>query len=216
MPDELKKEITCNFVQTYMKNMNLEEIKKDVMEQSLEIPFGNSIFQSTEILLNKEITNGRKLRALLLNLSSKIRTLEELSISIEIYEIEKEKKEIQIQGYIDSGCKLDILEAKKIELEIQRDNINKKYLKKQVQDTAIEVLSMYEALRQLDKMTRQEFEEEEQQHFKLSIIKKDLGGIVPNLIDIGLHDEAFELLNANNEFLGKVRKTIDNKLLKRR
>src|SRR5574344_907284 len=130
MPDELKKEITCNFVQTYMKNMNLEEIKKDVMEQSLEIPFGNSIFQSTEILLNKEITNGRKLRALLLNLSSKIRTLEELSISIEIYEIEKEKKEIQIQGYIDSGCKLDILEAKKIELEIQRDNINKKYLKK--------------------------------------------------------------------------------------
>jgi hypothetical protein len=204
-----------NIVQTYMKNMNLNKIKEDVMEQSLEIPFGNSIFQSTEILLNKEITNGRKLRALLLNLNSKIRTLEELSISIEIYEVEKEKKEIDIERYKNTGYIMDTLEAKKIELEIQKDNINKEYLKKQVQDTAIEIQAMYKALKQLDRMTRQEFEEEEQQHFKLSIIKKELGGIAPNLLDIGLYDEAFDMLNANKDFANDVKEIIDTKLLKR-
>jgi hypothetical protein len=197
-----------------INNIKFEDIKKDVSEIAKGVPFGNSIFQNTQIIKNKEITRGRKIRALVLNLTSKIKILDELKISLERHSLKKRQKEIEKQDIIyPDMSERDSIEARLLELDIEKMNLDLSSISKQLNDTIVEVESIYAELKKLGSISREEFEKEEQEHFKLSIMKKQLIDYAQRLIDIGLGDDAYLSLNNSDSFMKKC--DVDEKLFKR-
>ena len=136
----------------------------EVNQASLEIPFGNSKYQNINFVLNAEITNGRKLRHCLLRLQNRISALRECYYNVQLEDIDIEEMTEQLE----TAEKYDKL---RLEIKLEQKKANRIQLEKMVLDCQTEIKDLYNAYKQLPKMTREEFEKEEEQHFELKFAR---------------------------------------------
>jgi len=173
---------------------NLAEVLQEIRDKTYDIPFNHSLYQIEKFILNEPGSKGRLLRQLGLELNSKIETIRGSIIERKKENIDMRKMKAQL----DKNSKYyetDMFEREKIELDLQLKESNQPYQEKLLKDAFIELNYMYSVFSQIDPMTREEFEDQEEQHFTNHLLKqvKGLKGAHESLY----HMQMF--LNANGD-----------------
>ena len=136
----------------------------EINQASLEIPFGNSKYQNINFVLNAELTTGRKLRHCLLKLKDRIAALRECYYNVQLENIDIEEMTEQLEtaeGY----------DKRRLTIKLEQKQANRIQLEKMVIDCQTEIKDLYNAYKQLPKITREDFEKEEEHHFELKFAR---------------------------------------------
>lgn len=152
----------------------LEKVMDEVYERSMDIPFENSTFQDDMFIINAQHTPARAYRATLLRLSSKLRALNEtrhsiIKENIDIEELEHMIEMEQVKEYPNE------FEIRRWRADIEFKLSNRKHLDKLVKDCIVDVQHLYNRMRNFHAYTRDEFEAEEREHYKIRLAKQALG-----------------------------------------
>lgn len=141
-------------------NKSLFDLEKEILYISDEIPFGNSDFQNRMASVNGEMSPHRALRASCLRIMDRIQALRECYFSLKEKEIEIKKLERDYEKQEDD------LEKELIKIKIERTMSGMAYTQKLIKDAIREIESLYPIVKSIGKMTREEFESYEREHFK--------------------------------------------------
>ena len=194
-----------------MINEKVQGILDEINNASKEIPFGNSRFQNINFVLQGEITPARAYRHCLLRLNNRLNALKEAYYNLQLENIDIEEMQEQIET-------ADKFEKRRLEIKIEQKQTNRIITQKMVDDCIIEINDLYGAFTNLPKFTREEFELEEKEHFKLKLARDvslaafgGASGALQSLDNMGEHTFAQNVLN-NPKFVAeeieKARKTL--------
>lgn len=155
------------------------QLDEDLNKRFAPIPFGNSLFQNENFVVNAQYTPARAYRAIGLALSARIRALKEAYFShqralVGIAELEEQLTDSMLGKY----------DRIRKELDLQEKQSNVSYLEKLVKDAAFEVETFSSMLKKFPEYTREQFEAEERLHFEQRL-KLQAAGIQ------GAHDSLF-------------------------
>lgn len=149
-----------------MINEKTREIIEEINLASQEIPFGNSDFQNINFVVKSELTPARAYRSCLLRLNDRLNALRENYYNLELEDIDIEEMQEKINDETT-----DKFEKRRLQIKVEQKKVNRNYIKKLVDDAIIEVDTLYKAFKQLPKFTREQFEEEERQHYLLKLTR---------------------------------------------
>lgn len=124
-----------------------------------EVPFGNSDYQNRQAIVNDELTPMRAYRHAALRITNRLNALME-----SYYHLRRTNIEIQ---KLERGLALetDELERELLQIDIEQKRAGLPYTKKLVADAIREIESLYPVIETLGKVTREQFELEEGDHF---------------------------------------------------
>ena len=171
---------------------NINEILDEVQKDSYEIPFGNSQYQTEKFVVNASLTSERAYRNILLRLKDRITAMKENSFNVRLLDnkmekynhkisiLEKHIKRIESEIFnlnrnnIDVNDKHFDLSGIKIEIErlqIKMDKImsSKEDTDKLANDALHEIEYLYNMYKKLPKYSREDFENAEEDYFKISL-----------------------------------------------
>jgi len=154
------------------KNNQLFEFEKKILDVAEGIPFGNSDFQNRMASVNSELSPHRALRASCLRIIDRIQALKETYFDLKEKEIEIKKLERDLEKETDE------LEKELILIKIEKIKSRMPYLEKLIKDAIREIESLYPIVESIGKITREEFEAMESEHFKK---KYELAMSMPNI-----------------------------------
>lgn len=153
---------------------DVESIVSELQDAFYDIPFENSNFQNLCFVVGSQVTPARAYRALGLKITNKIQALREAK-----YALLKEDIDIdELRHTIENSQ--DIYARRRAELDLAHKLENRPFTMKLINDAVAEVAYMYSMFKLMPKYTREEFENEEQKHFKLRLDRQD-NGIVGHL-----------------------------------
>lgn len=164
--------------------VDLTKVSAEMIDRIEDIPLGSSEYQNITLLQNAQLTPCRAYRTLLLKLKSKIDALDMARIGHKNAELQVELLEIDIKelSMVIDGSKIYVNDKRKIEieieqkkLEIEKITIERKNQEKLIKDGIVEVMSLYNAVSKYPKYTREQFEAEEPNHWRLELNKQLLG-----------------------------------------
>ncbi len=188
----------------------LKDFLKELYNQFEELPFGNSDFQNKYFVINSQITPARAFRALCLRLRDRINALLEAYYNLKKEDIDIEELEEKLK------TEKNIYEKRRIELDIEFKKLKRIDIKKLVDDAIHEVNYLLNLYNQFPKITREEFESEEEEYFKKKLTTQLIGdGNLMSLLSMGyMIDENGNLIEANEKFKYNVFEAIKEKQLK--
>lgn len=159
-----------------------ELVEKELLDKCEDIPFGNSLYQDENFVLNTSYTPARAVRSIGLALSARVRALKELEFSLETTEIDLEEIEYKLQNTND------IFEIRRLNIERRKKQSSISYTMKLLKDSLYEIEYFRNVLAKLPKLSRIEFEEQEKQYFIESLTRQAVGLSEPdkNLAAMGL------------------------------
>jgi len=137
----------------------IEETDK-IMERFEDIPFGNSDVQNLYLIHQDNMSPARKYRTFGLKLQDRKRALEESMYSLRKTAIQLKKLRKKLHQEKDE------LERELIEIEIERTLNSLKYSKKLYNDCIREIEVLVNAIKKFPQYTREEFEQQEFEHFE--------------------------------------------------
>jgi hypothetical protein len=146
-----------------------EIIEKELLEKCEDIPFGNSLYQNENFILNSSYTTARALKNVGLALSARVRALKELEYGMETLKIELEEIEFNIETTSNK------FEARKLEIEKRKKQDGVQYTAKLLKDSLYEIEYFRKILSSLPKLTRAEFEEQEKEYFVETLTRQAIG-----------------------------------------
>lgn len=153
--------------------MNINEIAKDIQERAFDIPFGNSDFQEN-VHTQGSLTPGREYRHLLLQCNKYVK-------AIKHNEFQHRRKRLDIEEAKEKLSKLspesDYHEYNRILIDLEEFEFEEGNLKHLLADALHSLNNVYSQLKSCHKYTREEFELEEEIHYRLKF-KNDLEGKV--------------------------------------
>lgn len=198
-----------------MINEKTREIIEEINLASQEIPFGNSDFQNINFVVKAELTTGRAYRACLLRLNDRLNALRENYYNLELEDIDIEEMEEKVKNE-----NTDKFEKRRLLVKIEQKKVNRSYIKKLVDDAIIEVETLYKAFKQLPKITRKEFEQEEQKHYELKLTRDaqlavSFGGVagqIKSLEDMGGLDFYANIVKNKIDLSDEIKKIREEKL----
>lgn len=147
-----------------MINEKLQGMLDEINEASKEIPFGNSRFQNINFVLQGEITPARTYRHCLLRLNNRLNALKEAYYSLQLEDVDIEEMQEKL-------LKANKFKKRRLEIKIEQKQTNRIATQKMVDDCITEINDLYSAFQKLPKFTREEFEAEEREHFKLKLTR---------------------------------------------
>lgn len=188
----------------------LKDFLKELYNQFEELPFGNSDFQNKYFVINSQITPARAFRALCLRLRDRINALLEAYYNLKKEDIDIEELEEKLK------TEKNIYEKRRIELDIEFKKLKRIDIKKLVDDAIHEVNYLLNLYNQFPKITREEFESEEEEYFKKKLTTQLIGdGNLMSLLSMGyMIDENGNLIEASEKFKYNVFEAIKEKQLK--
>lgn len=140
--------------------MNIDTLEAEILAASAHVPFGNSAFQTAAFTGGLEggpEAPARRVRALLLNIDSKIQALREAQYKREEAVIDLDEADAKL-----SKGDLDEFAARRMQLQKLRASNNIQRDDKLLRDCMAEIEVMYAELQTLPKITsRAEFEQQE-------------------------------------------------------
>lgn len=141
--------------------MSIEKLYESVVHLVEDIPFGNSDLQNRMVIVNDEKTPCRAARHAGLRIMNRIEALRENYYSlrkndIEIRMLERDKANVR-----------DDLQKELLQLEIERRLSGMRYTKKLIKDAIREIEVLIPVLDAVGKITREQFEKEEREHYRL-------------------------------------------------
>ncbi|MCM8767945.1 MAG: hypothetical protein NC921_04085 [Candidatus Omnitrophica bacterium] len=167
----------------------------ELYETFKEIPFGNSDFQNKYFVINSQITKGRAFRALCLRLRDRINALLEAYYNLKKEDIDLEELQEKLEKETNP------YEKRRIELDIAYKKLKRIDIKKLVDDALHEVNFLLSLYKQFPKITREQFELEEEEHFKKRLKIQMLEPNLQSLLDMGyMLDEKGNIKPANEEW----------------
>lgn len=176
----------------------LEKLYNTVLNYAEEVPFSNSDWQNRQAIVNDEKTGCRAFRHASLRIMNRIQALRECQYNISKTEIEVKILERKIAESTDE------LENELTRLEIDHKRSHMPYTRKLAKDAIREIESLWPVLESMGKISRKQFEEEEQLHYeakhKIALPKKDdlferiTQGLVATLPNL---EEEIKLLDVN-------------------
>lgn len=165
----------------------MEEIK----EKMWDIPFGQSLYQTEKFIMAQFKTNGRLLRQAALELNQRINTIQDQIITIERAKIDIEELRAKLDP--DSHYyEKNEFERRRLELDL-KGKVTGSYLhEKLLHDCQKEFEYIYKVFKKLPKMTREEFEKEEEDFYIFHMEKqvKGLSGPHESLYQMGMAMDA--------------------------
>jgi hypothetical protein len=187
---------------------NINNILKEIQEDSFDIPFGNSDYQTIHFMINSSNTPQRAYRNILLRLKDRISAMQENSFNIKLIDNKilkynniikkKNRNRKRLQKELDSlhNCtkvlrndieaeriKSDIemlgIETEKYQIKIDKTLSTRGDIDKLANDTIHEIELLYNIYQKLPKYTREEFESAEEQYFITSLSHQITGSAGP-------------------------------------
>lgn len=144
----------------------LREVDEILQKYGNEIPFGNSDVQDLAILPADCYSPGRKLRAYLLRLYNRKRSLDHYVLQLREQEIKIRKLERQLEKETDD------LEKELIQVKIEQILVNVRHTYKLYIDCLREITTLVTAIKTEfpEPISREEFERQELEHFKEKLV----------------------------------------------
>lgn len=150
-------------------NEILDKWGRDWESRYLDIPFGNSFYQELTFVLGAQVTPARAYRQLGLRLSEALQALKVNKIAlkrtdVEIKILQKSLKQTE-----------DTLERELILLDIEEKESNRVFQNKLIKDSLAQVIMLKQIEKSFTKYSREEFEKEEEAHFRITQDRMALG-----------------------------------------
>jgi hypothetical protein len=149
---------------------NYENLIHKIQKAFLDIPFGNSAFQTEMFVLSAQITPERMYRQIGLSLLDKLNDFANAKLDIEKLEVQK----AQLQNKIDN-CDIDQYEKKLAEIELKKINISSFMNNKLLNDVIVEINQLYSHFIKFPSYTRQQFESGEKRYFEQKLQRQIIG-----------------------------------------
>lgn len=161
---------------------NSFDIFNEITTRLYDIPFGNSLFQTKNFVIETQGTPERKYRAAALQLQDKLNNLKDASFKQRKDAVKIKKLQRDISNTTDE------LEIELFNIEIEEIQCNKQYTDKLVNDAIVEAQYLYDYIRSCPNYTREDFENGEQVHYyqKLSLEANGVTGALKSLVDMGV------------------------------
>ncbi|KAA0593012.1 hypothetical protein J2848_005627 [Azospirillum lipoferum] len=179
-----------------MPSINIEALEREILEAAEHVPFGNSAFQTTHFTGGDESgrSTARRVRALLLNIDSKIQALRENHFFQQEHQIDLDEADHKL-----TDPDLDSFERRRLLLKKERAALGVARAAKLLRDAIAEIEVMYQEWKSLPPVeSRQQFEEEEHRYWIDRLVGnavmqiKSGGrievGTIEALHQIGVHD----------------------------
>jgi hypothetical protein len=172
---------------------------KNVIDLVEEVPFGNSDFQNRLAIVDGELSPHRAYRHAALRIIDRLKALNECYYDLRVRAVEIKKLERKLE------TETDPLERELIQIEIDRKKSEIPYIRKLVKDAIREVEVLYPVLEKIGKMTREEFESCEKDHFKKKLLNLLNGknDAVLSLEAISQEKDLYDLILQNGKQLLK-------------
>lgn len=149
---------------------NCELVIAELEDAFLEIPFGNSTFQTEMFVIAAQITPARMYRQIGLSLISKLQDVQLAQIDREKSDLKRERLEALL-----SGTTLDPIERRETEIAIKEMSIGSYMAQKALTDTLVELNVLYAHFRRFPRLTREQFEAGEKLHFEQRLARQVSG-----------------------------------------
>lgn len=148
----------------------VKDVVSNIESAFFDIPFENSDFQNLHFVLGSQVTVERAYRALGLKMYSKIQALRDskyalLREDIDIEEL-REKVKNPNTSYFD---------VKRANLDINQKLENRAYTYKLINDALHELDILYEVFQAMPKISREDFENAEKDHFQIKLERQANG-----------------------------------------
>lgn len=151
-----------------MSNITLFEgsdEEKEVMAAIDEIPFGNSGFMITDLIL-KHPSDSRNYRQVLLEIWEKYKALKEAQFRRRRHYITRKQKQIELEN------EKDPLKSQLIEIDIEEQDFKISIEDKMIKDAMVELRLYHSVYKKMPKLTRAEFEASEPEHHRKKAVQQ--------------------------------------------
>ena len=148
--------------QNLIKEKDIPRVLQDVENRFFDIPFENSAFQNEFFVEAAQITPARAYRALGLRLRSKIKAVKHARNESDLRKIDRDEYEEKLQD--PDVSKFD---KRRAEVEIRKIDEEEVEQQKLINDALVDITTTYQLLQKYPSYTREQFENEERQHFHL-------------------------------------------------
>jgi hypothetical protein len=145
----------------------IENVLTEIDEAFLDIPFGNSAFQTEVFALAAQVTPERVYRTIGLSIYSKIEAIKNYNFTIR-------KNEIKIGELREklASTKYSKWDKMRFEIEIEEIESSYSYNEKLYKDSLTELNLLYSKFKELPKFTREQFEAAERNHFEQKMLRQ--------------------------------------------
>ena len=169
----------------------LTSIMEEIKDKMWDIPFGQSLFQTEKFIMGQYKTNGRLLRQAALELNNKITVVQKRAIAIEKTNIDIEELRAKLNPDSQHYEKNEF-ERRRLELELKEKTTESYLADKLLNDVKKEFEYIYSVFKKLPKMTREEFEKEEEDYYLFHLEKqiKGMSGAHESLYQMGMAMDA--------------------------
>lgn len=147
------------------RSKTMQSVLNEIEEASRNVPFGNSLYQIDNFIINAAYTPARAYKAIMLQLSEKIKSLKEAEYNSRKHDIDVRELKFKIAKLERNMSEEDSFELERMKLDLEKKTIDSKEAEKLIEDAIIEAEHLYKRFKQLPKYTREEFEREEAEHY---------------------------------------------------
>ena len=154
-------------------NNSIDKAITYLMDITDEIPFGNSDFQNQTAIVNSELTPYRALRHSALRINDRLRALNECYYNIKENDIKIERIDRQINRLKENKPIDYDLDIRELENDKSKILSNYSYIKKLIKDAIAEINSLSPVVESIGKITKEQFESEEKDHFIKKLLQTD-------------------------------------------
>lgn len=170
---------------------NLTSVMEEIKDKMWDIPLGQSLYQNKKFIMAQFKTNGRLLRQAALELHGKINAIQDQLITIERLKINIEELKAKLDP--DSHYyEKNEFQRRRLELDLKSELSNTYMQDKLLNDVKKEFEYIYSVFKKLPKMTREEFEKEEEDYYLFHLEKqiKGISGAHESLYQMGMAMDA--------------------------
>lgn len=193
-----------NLNEKVVDNNSVQNLMKELLDYSDEIPFGNSDFQNRHVIVDMEKSKHRAFRHASLRLMDRLTALNECYYKLREDDIEIKKLERKLNSEQDD------LEKELIMIKIDKIRSTYPYTQKLIKDAIAEIKCLYPVIKSIGKLTKEEFEKGELEYFKEKYITQLSKNPVQDSLEVlgknSLYDEIVGLqlgLDTVKEIEGK-------------
>jgi hypothetical protein len=188
---------------------NVSNVINEIQDAFVDIPFGNSAFQTEMFVIAAQITPERMYRQIGLSLINKLQEIQIAYLDLEKTNIQNEK----LKEEIESG-KLNIYDLKLKEIELKQNQIGEFMFKKNINDMINEANIFYDHFKKFPRYTKEQFENGEKLFYEQKLARQiaNLSGAKESVIN--MIDDVKTLENFQNELKKLSANDLDNTLTK--
>lgn len=163
--NKLKNIIMTKELTKLENNNDIQKAIEYLMEINTEVPFGNSDFQNQTAIVNWELTPYRALRHSSLRINDRLQALNECYYNLKENDVKIRRIDRQIERLNKNKPEDFDLDVEDLENEKAKILSTYPYTQKLIKDAIQEINSLSPVVESIWKITREQFESEEKDHF---------------------------------------------------